>query len=347
MMALLGAAALSLSCRPGANLATLDARTLRVPVAADESAPIQATYFPATVPRGERRKVPLVVVEPLLFRRELLYAGPGPSGGLIAYLQSEGFPIWLIWSAAPPASARAFGRGIAEGIESIARATGARRFDLLGLSLGAEATLRALDPLTAPGSGVEIRRVAFLGGGFDFAYPASFASRVASIRGGSATALCTLDGDVDCAREFRKSDAAAGWLASLPPADDDALAPSRERFAFVARLTRVPVLFINGKADGIAPSESMFPLYTLWGSEEPQASTVPKLLFLAGRENALGWDFDHFELFGSDRAEGVWARVAAWLGRGDWAARGAGDHAGDEPGTHALRASGPSLSSPE
>jgi pimeloyl-ACP methyl ester carboxylesterase len=316
LLALVGAAAaVSFACQPAADLRTLDARTLRigVPGAPNESLSMRATYFPATTPRAGRRSVPLVVVEPLLFRRELLYAGPGPSGGLISYLEGEGFSIWLLWSAAPPPSARIFGREVADGIESIGRETGIRRFDLLGLSLGAEGALRALEPLMAAETTVAIRRAAFLGGGFDFAYPGSFGSRIAAIRGGPASALCTLDADVDCTRDFRTPRAAAGWLASLPPADDDALAPSRERFAFVTRLTRVPVLFVNGKADGIAPSESMFPLYTLWGSDEPSASAVPKLLFLAGRENALGWDFDHFELFADDRAERLWDHLATWL----------------------------------
>ena len=309
-------AALSVSCHLGADLATLDARTLHV---SGESASMRATYFPPATPRAGRQAVPLVVVEPLLFRRDLLYRDPfrEKSGGLIPYLQAEGFPVWLVWDDAPsPPSARTLSRGIADTVASIATETGARRFDLLGLSLGSEGALRALEPLTAPGSKIEIRRVVFLGGGFDFAYPHSFASRIAGIRGGQASALCTLDGD-DCSRDFRRPDAATPWLASLPAADDDALAPSRERFPFVKRFTRAPVLFVCGKADGLSPSESMFPLYTLWGSDEPDSRAVPKLLFLAGRENALGWDFDQFDLLAGDHAEDVWEHVVAWLRRGD------------------------------
>ncbi len=60
----------------------------------------------------------------------------------------------------------------------------------------------------------------------------------------------------------------------------------------------------------------MFPVYTLWGSDEPDPSAVPKLLFLAGRENTFGWDFDHFDLFAGAHAEDVWEHVVAWL-RGD------------------------------
>ena len=310
-------AALLLSCRLRPDLATLDARTLRPVLAgADAALPMRATYFPSTAPRARRRDVPLIVVAPLLFRRELLY--PEQGGGLVPYLQAEGFPVWLVWVDSPtPPGARVLARGIAATVASIATETNVRRFDLLGLSLGAESALRALEPLTAPGSGVEIRRVVFLGGGFDFAYPRSFATRVASIRGGAASALCTFDGDVGCARDFRRPSAAVPWLASLPPADDDALVPSRARFPFVAHLTRLPVLFVAGKVDGVAPSESVFPLYTFWGSDEPDPRAVPKVFFLAGRENALAWEFDQFDLFAGEHAEDVWEHAVEWLRRGD------------------------------
>ena len=308
-------AAASVSCRHGGDLATLDARTLQAPVRGEPGAtlPMRATYFPPTTPRAGRRDVPLVMVEPILFRRELLYSG---ERGIISYLRAEGFPVWLVWlDAAPPPGARAFSRGIAETVATIARETGLRRFDFMGLSLGAEAALRALDPLTMPSSAMEIRRVVFLGGGFDYAYPHSFGSRLAGIRGGPATALCTLDGDVGCARDFRTPGVVTPWLGFLPAADDDALAPARDRFQFVARMDRLPVLFVTGKVDGIAPSESVFPLYTLWGTAGPDPRAVPKLFFFAGRENALGWEFDQFDLFAGAHAEGVWDHVARWLER--------------------------------
>jgi pimeloyl-ACP methyl ester carboxylesterase len=302
----------TLACAPRTDLATLDARTLHA-IEGGDALPMRATYFPSTAPRSRRRDVPLIVVEPLLFRRELLYA----NGGLIPYLASEGFPVWLVWVDAAPPDARTLARGIAATVASIARETGVHRFDVAGLSLGADATLRALETLTAPASGVDVRRVVFLGGGFDYAYPNSFASRVASLRGGPAAALCTLDGDAHCARELLHPDAAVPWLGALPAADDDALRPSRERFPFVARFTHLPVLFEGGKGDGIAPSESFYPLYTLWGSDQPDTGAVPKLFFLAGRENGLGWDFDAFDLLAGKHGPDAWAHVVAWLERGD------------------------------
>ena len=309
---------LAIACRPVSDPSTLDARTMRVQVAREGAAdlPMRATYFPPATPRAGRRDVPVVVVEPILFRRELLTVGPGPDGGLVSYLATEGFPVWLVWvDAAVPPDPRALAVGVAQVVASIARETGVKRVDLLGLSLGAEASLRALEPLTAPASPVTVRRVVFLGGGFDFAYPHSIAARLAAVRGQQASALCSLDGDVDCARQFRQPRAAVPWLGVLPPADADELQASRDRFPFASHLTRLPVLFVNGKADGIAASESMFPLYTFWGSDEPDPRDVPKLMFLAGRENGFAADYDHFALFGAPGADEVWDHVVGWLKR--------------------------------
>jgi len=318
----LAAAIVSLAaCRHARDPTVLEARTLHASAPAspaDGPLPVRATYFPPDAPRGARKRVPLLVVEPALFRREILFDGESVRGGLVTALAGEGFGVWLLGPSAGYPGPRALARGIVAAAESIAAETGERRFDLVGLALGAEGALRALEALTAATSPVRIRRVVFLGGGFDFAYPRSFAARVARVRGGPATALCTLDGDAGCAHPFRHPERAVPWLGVLPLADDDELRPARERFPFVAGFTRLPVLFVNGKADGIAPSESMYPLFLLWGSAEPDRTLVPKHLFLAGRENGFGEDYDPFALFAGERAgDEVWHHLAAWLADGD------------------------------
>ncbi|HEY2512211.1 MAG TPA: hypothetical protein VGI39_15195 [Polyangiaceae bacterium] len=322
-VALIGSAALA-GCRHAAGAEGLEARTLRAEAPADGASgspvPMRATYFPASVPRAGRKGTPLLVVEPLLFQRELLF--DGPHGGLVTYLASSGFRVWLVGPAGPAIpNTTDLAHGIRIAAEAIAREAGVRRFDLLGLSLGGEAALGALDGLTAPGSGVEIRRVAFVGAGFDFAYPHSFAARVAphlGPGGAPASALCTLDGDTGCARLFHDASGASSWLGALPAEDPAALRPASERFPFVARFTALPVLFVTGKADGIAPSESMFPLFLLWGSQEHDRRAIPKHLFLAGRENGFARDDDQFDLFGSEEArDEVWTHLAAWLASGE------------------------------
>jgi hypothetical protein len=87
-----------------------------------------------------------------------------------------------------------------------------------------------------------------------------------------------------------------------------------QRFAFASRLADLPVLFVTGKGDGLAPSESVFPAFTYWGSAGHDARAVPKLFFLAGRENRFRVDYDGFELLAGGGAAGeVWERVAEWV----------------------------------
>jgi hypothetical protein len=299
------------SCTHPASERDLEAHTLR----GGDALPVHATYFAARTPRGHERDRVIVVVEPILFRRELLYAGPD-GGGLVSSLRDEGFAVWLVGASAPALpDARALGRGVAQMVTQIAKETGARSFDLVGLSLGSEAALYALDRLTAPGSPVSVRCAAFVGGGFDFAYPHSFAERAALVGPGDASRLCAQADDQGCTREFHRPADAMPWLGALPPLAADDLEPSDARFAFVRAFSHLPVLFVTGKSDGIAPSESVFPLYEHWGADERDSSKVPKLFFQAGLENELGSDLDHFELFAGRDASRVARLVARWLAR--------------------------------
>jgi hypothetical protein len=283
----------------------LEARTLHV-----DAAGTRATYFPPTTPRAGRREVPVVIAEPLLFDRTILFGGR--AGGLAPYLASEGFRVWVVGREA--GSARDLGAAVEAAVDAVGRETGVHSVDIVGVSLGAEGALHAVDHLRSRGSAVTLRRVAFLGGAFDYAYPGSFGARVIPLRGHAAVELCTLGGDVGCARLFHEPTRAVPWLRAVPAAEGDALAPARERFPFVADLTALPVLFVNGKADGIGPSEAMFPLYALWGSHAADASEVPKRMFLAGRENGLGRDYDAYDLLDGDAVTGeVWERIAEWL----------------------------------
>jgi hypothetical protein len=295
------------ACVPARSAQSLEARTLRVHVQ-DVDLPMRATFFPR---RAARSRTPVVVVEPVFFRKEILYAG---GASAIDVLTEDGFDTWLVWTDTDAAlDARRVARGIEQTVTSIASETGSRELDLVGTSLGAEAALGALDLLTSPGSPVIVRRVAFVGGGFDYAYPGSFGARVHSVAGGPATRVCAMDGE-GCAPQFHDASRARRWLGTMPPSSPDALDPARARFGFANRWTQLPVLFVAGKADGIAPSESSFPLYELWGRQADPA-TVPKLFFLAGRENDIDGDLDHLELFAGRGAAGVWHHVTAWLAR--------------------------------
>jgi hypothetical protein len=286
-LALPALAALAIGCaRPAHDVASIESRTLRV--AGDP--PMHAIAFPPRV--AGRARTPLVVVEPILWKRDLLLK----DGGLVAWLEDEGFPVWLVGTdAASPPDARALGAGIARTATALARAARLDRVDLVATGLSGDAALSALEGLTAPSSPVQVGRVAFVGAPLDLAYPGDLRARVA----GSTLAF--------------HDRAAVGWLGVVPPADPAEAKPARERFPFVARLD-VPVLFVAGKSDGIAPSESVFPVFKLWGTASGGMRPLTKGFFLVGRENGLDVDADAFDLFdGGDAAVAAWERLEGFL----------------------------------
>jgi hypothetical protein len=282
--------------------------TLETPAPAETF--VHATWFPPTV-RARPDSPPLVLVEPILFRRDLLTR----PGGLVPWLEAEGFSVWVVGPDAPDRTdARSFGAGIVRAVDVVAQKSGSSRVSIVAASFGAPAALHALEVLTAPTAKIAIDRVVFLGGALDHAYPGSVAARIAAQRGGPGAALCTLDDGAFCAHAFHDARAATPWLGSVPRAEEAEAAPAATRFPALSRFHDLPVLFVAGKGDGLAPSESIFPAYTAWGRGGGTDRDVPKLFFLAGRENGFEEDYDAYELLAGEHAEGeVWTRLAEWL----------------------------------
>jgi hypothetical protein len=289
----------------------LDARALHDSVATPAGeARFHAIPFP---PRARTRptRPPLVLVEPILFRRELLLE----DDGLVATLEDAGFSVWLVGADADvPPDARTCATGIARSIGSVARAATVDHVDVVSLGLSGAATLGALAALDEPGSPVHVTKLALVGTPLDEAYPGSFASRTRMVAGGPASALCGLDGGTGCTRAFRDP-GAAPWLGALPPAEPDAAKRARERYPQVPRFESTSVLFLAGKLDGVAPTESLFPVFEAWGSGlETGGTAVHKRFFIAGLENSLGRDFDGFALLArQDGAGAVWDQLIAFL----------------------------------
>src|SRR5262249_37444838 len=71
----------------------------------------------------------------------------------------------------------------------------------------------------------------------------------------------------------------------------------------------VPALFVNGKIDGVAPSESVYPVYERYGSAA--VGPVRKPIVSVGRENLLP-DRDHWGML-SGEDEAGFEIVADWL----------------------------------
>jgi pimeloyl-ACP methyl ester carboxylesterase len=241
-----------------------------------------ATYHAATH-RAAGVHPPVVLFEPLALRREVLDQGAG--GGLVPYLNYRGFPVWVVFAEAHEGlRAAALGRCYAQAVDAIAEVTKAPRLHVGGVSLGGQVAAHALEHLR---EGAPLGRVFFYAAGIDYAYPGSLLAARAPLA--AACAAC------------------APWLSGfLPPPDEDR--PLAERLPGLAT-AQAPVLFVNGKIDGVAPSESVYPAYELYGSAAP--GPVRKRLVLVARENFLP-DLDHWGMLGGAEEDGF-EILAGWL----------------------------------
>jgi pimeloyl-ACP methyl ester carboxylesterase len=289
-------------------------RTLQIPVvAATTGAPVslRATYYPLTH-RNARRQPPVVLFDPVFWSRGILHRGR--EGGLIPFLNYSGFPVWLVYADQYEGrTPRELGEALATALRELAKASDVGQVFLGGLSLGSQAVLEALRQASPEGrlGRVLVRKVFFIGAGLDYAFPDSFLAHSQSLANGPSKALCDRDGGRACQRYFSGGQAAQRLLGTLPLLDtgplDDARLPSLASF-------RMPALFVAGKIDGIAPSESVFPAYQRYGSREPDERQIPKRLLIAGLENRMHEDYDHYTLFAGKHVEGdVFEPLRQWL----------------------------------
>jgi hypothetical protein len=292
------------------DLAGLDARTMRGSVVVDGGeVKFHAIPFPLRA-RVRPSSAPLVVLEPMLFDRALLLAPEG----LVASLENAGASVWLVGpDARPLPTARAWSYGIASAVERVGTASGSPRVDVLALGLSGPAALLAVGRLGLTHAAIGIDKLVLLGTPLDDAYPGNFAARTQTLAGGPAAAMCGLDQGTACARAFRDPNAIA-WLDSFPTRDASDALPAAERFPFLRGMHGPAVLFVAGKVDGIAPSESSFPVFEQWGRDVGDEHGPPKRFFLAGPENGLPRDYDAFSLLApDDQASAVWNVVLSFL----------------------------------
>jgi hypothetical protein len=260
-------------------------RTFDPEVACADAGRLLVTFHGATH-RAKGERPPVVLFEPLAVSRALL--DRGADGGLVPYLNYRGFPVWVVFAEAPAGvTTRALGACFAQAVVAIARVTHAPRVDVGGVSLGGQVAAHALASL----GDVALDRVFFYAAGLDYAYPGSFLDALADRRGAPLADACG-----GCARWL--AGAGPADLGVLPPRGADEALPLAERFPGVPA-ARAPALFVNGKIDGLAPSESVYPVYQLYGRD----GGAPRRLVIVGRDNFLD-DLDHWGMLSGAHEDG-------------------------------------------
>ncbi len=263
--------------------------------------------FPKTYSATLSRSFSLVLVSPVLVKDEILYNST--SSSLIPWFNSRGVSVWLVKI---PAHTRLdyFGTAVLPQIaSSIQQNSTEENWVMGGVSLGGQAIAHYLQKAdeNATATGMRVDAVFFLGTGFDYAYPSSFA-RVLKDQ---------LKSDDLCAQDFCSRylpELAPRFAAKRSDLFDNAGKPVWSEAIDGSRLRgkKVRLFFISGKIDNVAPSESVYKFYTQVVGV-PQNS--PDYRFLqAGRMNRFAEDFNHTQLLGSDAlASDILPVVLDWI----------------------------------
>lgn len=266
------------------------------------------TLFPKTYSALAGPAFSLVIVSPVLVRDEYLYNSG--SSSLIPWFNARGVSVWLVYIP-QQTNIEKFGREVLPTVTTAIRQnSNEENWVMGGISLGGQAIAHYLDeaPRNATVSGMLVKAAFFIGTGFDYGYPGSFGRRLAAVN--DPGSLCA--GDF-CKRYLPGIDARFAaerrWLndASGKPVWRDSLEN------VILRDKGVRTLFIAGKIDNVAPSESVYKYFVKTIGDETKNS--PDCRFLQpGRMNRHSDDFNHRMLLGSDElASDVLPDVLKWI----------------------------------
>lgn len=251
------------------------------------------SLFPKTYSALAGPAFSLVIVSPVLVSDTAL-TNSGKSS-LIPWFNARGVPVWLV-RVPPGMPLEKFGRQVLPTITSaIRKNSNDAQWVMAGVSLGGQAVAHYLDDAqkNATVSGMLVKAAFFLGTGFDYAYPGSFSRRLASLSGQNV-----------CADEFctRYLPGVKPELVSARSALFDAAGKPvwREALDNVSLKDKgVRVMFIAGKIDNVAPSESVYKFFVKTIGGETKNSPDVRF-FLSGRMNRYARDYDHAMMIGSD-----------------------------------------------
>jgi pimeloyl-ACP methyl ester carboxylesterase len=252
----------------------------------------------------------LVLLSPVLVSDEVLWNSG--SASLIPWFNARGVTVWLVHIPAKMSLER-FGRdALPQVTTAIRKNSNEENWVMGGVSLGGQAVAQYLHdaPRNATVSGMLVKAAFFLGTGFDYSYPGSFGKRLALAQNGADANLCAAD---FCRRFF--TELAPRIVASRHTLFDAAGKPVwRESLDTVQFPDKgVRVMFVNGKIDNVAPSESVYKFYVKMIGDETKNSPDARFV-LPGKMNRHGRDFNHTMTLASDNlASEVLPEIMRWI----------------------------------
>lgn len=278
-------------------LASVKKSEFNVPQTAGISHYFEVTEFTEKHPHSV-----LLILDPLFFNPEALQP-------MASYFASEGYRVLILEVKDPgPPVTMPDEAQLTGAVEMVKRLYPGRPVFAMGVSLSGIAWAPFLEQNESGLSGI-----IFNGTGFDYDYPGSFYNMVAGFKneGTSLTELCMTPGK--CPSFVRPDLVSAGIRMEDLPLRPKGLTGKQILNYF--RTAKIPVAFVNGKIDGIAPEETVYPAIRDLGSQKTETNPQSRNFYLeASTANGMNTDYDHFDLFTSADAEDeIYGPLEEWM----------------------------------
>jgi pimeloyl-ACP methyl ester carboxylesterase len=307
---LLSAAMMALSCQSVSTTNYPENLNRREYLVDAPGGKYKVSHFPKTYSAVLGPSFSLVVVSPVLFTDEILYNSG--SSSTIPWFNARGVDVWYV-HVPPHMNLEKFGREVLPQVTIAIRKNSANsEWVMAGISLGGQAVAHYLAdaPRHATISGISFKSAFFLGTGFDYVYPDSFTVRLKDQLAANPNDPCAAD---FCARNY----GAIGVRHISAPSNlaDETGAPVwRESMKTVSlRECGVRLMFIAGKIDNVAPSETVYKYFAQTIGDATRNSTA-FIFKQPGRMNAQTRDYDHSMLLASDDLQSeILPEILRWI----------------------------------
>ena len=268
------------------------------------------SLFPKTYSALMGSSFSLILLSPVLVKDDALYNSG--SASIIPWFNARGISVWLI-RVKNDVSLEKFGQSILpEILTSVRKNSNDGDWVIGGISLGGQAVAHYLAeaPKHSASTGMTFKAAFFLGTPFDYNYPGAFGKRLANANDGERKNLCSAD---FCDRFFK------GFHENLivskkdlhdqagKPLWNDILSPT------LMRGKGVRIFFLAGKIDNVAPSESLYAMFSKTIPKETENS--PDARFLQpGYLNRMSRDFNHADMIaGEALCDDVLPEILKWI----------------------------------
>ncbi len=277
---------------------------------------VKITTFAATHQTKDPQE-PIIMIDPIFFKKEHLYNNPYKS--IIPWLNYHGIHVILIHlERYNPNTTNLETLGtkiIPHTIQKIAAKRKERSYILMGISLGGQSVMHFIASQQVSylrrRKNINITRVAFYNTGLDYNYEQSFYNWCLRNKyvNKNVKEIPIQKGYGEFNKKNKKF---FNYIPSLET-------KPRVKWKKITSIKDLPMVFITSALDNLSPSESMFPLYILYGNGSDQnyylvKKDIPRFFLTSGILMGFSKDYNHIEnIWGEEIRKDMLRYLIFWM----------------------------------